>query len=95
MVIYLYSIGHNYTAAGLAFYSLVISGRVDYITRFGLLKKNGQCASFDNHIGFNCWLKIIWFYDFDLKPIDGNLFYNFYKKRHLLIITDDEYITLS
>jgi predicted PurR-regulated permease PerM len=42
LVIYLYSTGHNYTATGLAIYSLIVTGNVDYITRLGLLKKMGN-----------------------------------------------------
>lgn len=42
MVIYLYSIHENYTATGVALYSILITGNVDYITRLGLLKKLGN-----------------------------------------------------
>lgn len=42
LVIYMYSSGHNLTASGLAVYSIVVTGNVDYITRLGLLKKMGN-----------------------------------------------------
>lgn len=42
LVIYLYSTGHSITASGLAVYSIVVTGNVDYITRLGLLKRMGN-----------------------------------------------------
>ena len=42
LVIYMYSTGHNLTATGLAVYSIVVTGNVDYITRIGFLSRMGN-----------------------------------------------------
>lgn len=42
LVIYMYTSGHNLMATGLAIYSVVVTGNVDYITRLGLMKKLGN-----------------------------------------------------
>ncbi len=42
IVISLYSTGQTWTATGLAIYSIIVTGNVDYITRLGLLKKMGN-----------------------------------------------------
>ncbi len=42
LVIYTYTSGHNLMATGLAIYSVVVTGNVDYITRLGLMKKLGN-----------------------------------------------------
>jgi predicted PurR-regulated permease PerM len=42
LVIYQYSLGDNWMASGLAIYSIVVTGNVDYITRLGLLKRMGN-----------------------------------------------------
>ena len=42
IVISLYSSGASWSATGLAIYSIVVTGNVDYITRLGLLKKMGN-----------------------------------------------------
>ena len=39
MSIYFYSINDNYTASGVAIFSILFTGNVDYITRLGLLRK--------------------------------------------------------
>jgi predicted PurR-regulated permease PerM len=42
LVIYQFSLGENWLATGLAIYSIIVTGNVDYITRLGLLKKMGN-----------------------------------------------------
>lgn len=42
LVIYQFAMGENWTATGLAIYSIVVTGNVDYITRLGLMKKMGN-----------------------------------------------------
>lgn len=42
LVLYQFSLGENWMATGLAIYSIVVTGNVDYITRLGLLKKMGN-----------------------------------------------------
>jgi hypothetical protein len=82
LVIYLYTINQNFTATGLAIYSIVVTGNVDYITRLGLLKKNGQCASNGYGIGRDSGATIIWIYGFDIWPFTNQLFYYFDKNLH-------------
>lgn len=42
LVLYQFSVGSNWMAIGLAIYSIVVTGNVDYITRLGLMKKMGN-----------------------------------------------------
>ncbi|MEO5968049.1 MAG: AI-2E family transporter [Ferruginibacter sp.] len=42
LVLYQFSLGDNWMAIGLAIYSLIVTGNVDYITRLGLMKKMGN-----------------------------------------------------
>jgi predicted PurR-regulated permease PerM len=42
LVVYQYSIGENWMATGLAIYSIIVTGNVDYITRMGLMQKIGN-----------------------------------------------------
>ncbi len=42
LVIYMYTSGHHLLATGLAIYSVVVTGNVDYITRLGLMKRLGN-----------------------------------------------------
>lgn len=42
IVISLYSVGANWPATGLALYSLIVTGNVDYIARLSLLKRMGN-----------------------------------------------------
>ena len=42
LVLYQFSVGDNWMAIGLAIYSIVVTGNVDYITRLSLMKKMGN-----------------------------------------------------
>jgi predicted PurR-regulated permease PerM len=42
LVIYIYASGDSWNATGLFFFSLIVTGNVDYLTRITLLKKMGQ-----------------------------------------------------
>ena len=69
LVIYLYSTGHNYTATGLAIYSLVVTGNVDYITRLGLLKKMGNIHPIITVLGLIVGLKLFGFMGLIFGPL--------------------------
>jgi predicted PurR-regulated permease PerM len=42
LVIYMYSSGHSWNATGLLFYSLVVTGNVDYLSRITIMRKMGD-----------------------------------------------------
>lgn len=42
LVIYQFTLGETWSATGLAIYSIIVTGNVDYITRLGLLKRMGN-----------------------------------------------------
>jgi predicted PurR-regulated permease PerM len=42
LVVYTYTSGHSVTALGLLFYSLIVTGNVDYIARITIMKKMGD-----------------------------------------------------
>jgi predicted PurR-regulated permease PerM len=42
LVIYMYASGNTWNAAGLALYSLIVTGNVDYVARISLLRKWGN-----------------------------------------------------
>jgi predicted PurR-regulated permease PerM len=69
LVIYLYSTGHSYTATGLAIYSLVVTGNVDYITRLGLLKKMGNIHPIITVLGLIVGLKLFGFMGLIFCPL--------------------------
>ncbi len=69
LVIYLYSTGHSYTATGLAIYSLVITGNIDYITRLGLLKKMGDVHPIVTVLGLIVGLKLFGFMGLIFGPL--------------------------
>ncbi len=69
LVIYLYSINHNFTATGLAIYSIVVTGNVDYITRLGLLKKMGNVHPMVTVLGVIVGLKLFGFMGLIFGPL--------------------------
>lgn len=69
LVIYLYSIGQNYTATWLTFYSLLITGNVDYITRLGLLKKIGNVHPLITALGVIVGLNLFGFMGLIFGPL--------------------------
>jgi len=69
MVIYLYSIHQNYTATGVALYSILITGNVDYITRLGLLKKLGNVHPIISVFGVILGLKLFGFMGLIFGPL--------------------------
>ena len=69
LVIYLYSVGQNLTATGLAVYSLVVTGNVDYITRLGLMKKIGDVHPVITVLGVIVGLKLFGFMGLIFGPL--------------------------
>ena len=69
LVIYLYSINQNYTATGLALYSLIITGNVDYITRLSLLKKMSNVHPVVTVLGLIVGLKLFGFMGLIFGPL--------------------------
>jgi predicted PurR-regulated permease PerM len=69
LVIYLYSINENFTATGLAIYSTFITGNVDYLARFGLLKKIGNIHPMITVLGVIVGLKLFGFMGLIFGPL--------------------------
>lgn len=69
LVIYLYSIGQNYTATGLGFYSLIITGNVDYVTRLNLLKKMSNVHPVVTVLGLIVGLRLFGFMGLIFGPL--------------------------
>ncbi|MFZ1370930.1 MAG: AI-2E family transporter [Ferruginibacter sp.] len=69
LVIYLYSTGNNYTATWLLFYSLIVTGNVDYITRLGLLKKIGNVHPVITALGVIVGLQLFGFMGLIFGPL--------------------------
>lgn len=69
LVIYLYSVNHNLTATGLAIYSIVVTGNVDYITRLSLLKKIGNVHPLVTVLGVIVGLKLFGFMGLIFGPL--------------------------
>jgi predicted PurR-regulated permease PerM len=69
LVIYLFSINQNFTAIGLALYSTFITGNVDYIARFGLLKQIGNIHPMITVLGVIVGLKLFGFMGLIFGPL--------------------------
>lgn len=69
LVIYQYSLGENWMASGLAIYSIVVTGNVDYITRLGLLKKMGNVHPMVTVIGVIVGLGLFGFMGLIFGPL--------------------------
>jgi len=69
LVIYQFSLGENWTATGLAIYSIVVTGNVDYITRLGLLKKMGNVHPMITVIGVIVGLGLFGFMGLIFGPL--------------------------
>ena len=69
LVIYMYSADQNLMATGLAIYSLVVTGNVDYITRLGLLKKMGNVHPLITVLGVIVGLKLFGFMGLIFGPL--------------------------
>lgn len=69
LVIYMYSTNQNLMATGLAIYSLIVTGNVDYITRLGLLKKMGNVHPLITVLGVIVGLKLFGFMGLIFGPL--------------------------
>ncbi len=69
LVISLYSTGNTWTATGLAIYSIIVTGNVDYITRLGLLKKMGNVHPMITVIGVIAGLGLFGFMGLIFGPL--------------------------
>jgi predicted PurR-regulated permease PerM len=69
LVLYLFASGHNLTAWGLTFYSFIVTGNVDYITRLGLLKRMGNVNPVLTVIGVIVGLNLFGFIGLIFGPL--------------------------
>jgi predicted PurR-regulated permease PerM len=69
LVIYLYAAGNNYMATGLAIYSIIVTGNVDYITRLGLLKRMGNVHPMITVLGVIVGLQLFGFMGLIFGPL--------------------------
>lgn len=69
LVIYQFSSGQNWMATGLAIYSIVVTGNVDYITRLGLLKRMGNVHPMITVIGVIVGLGLFGFMGLIFGPL--------------------------
>lgn len=69
LVIYMYSTGQAGAATGLTFYSIIVTGNVDYITRLGLLKKLGNVHPMITVCGVIVGLKLFGFMGLIFGPL--------------------------
>jgi predicted PurR-regulated permease PerM len=69
IVIYMYSTNQNLMATGLAIYSLIVTGNVDYITRLSLLKKMGNVHPMITVLGVIVGLKLFGFMGLIFGPL--------------------------
>jgi predicted PurR-regulated permease PerM len=69
LAIYYYSINQNFTASGLALYSILVTGNVDYITRLGILKKMGNVHPMITVLGVIVGLKLFGFMGLIFGPL--------------------------
>jgi predicted PurR-regulated permease PerM len=69
VVLYMFSTGITWPAAGLSIYSLVVTGNVDYITRLGLLKKMGDVHPMITVLGVIVGLNLFGFMGLIFGPL--------------------------
>jgi predicted PurR-regulated permease PerM len=69
LVLYLFAVGHNWEAWGLMFYSFIVTGNVDYITRMGLLKRLGNVHPVQTVLGVIVGLNLFGFVGLIFGPL--------------------------
>jgi predicted PurR-regulated permease PerM len=69
LVIYLFSSGENGKAIGLAIYSAVVIGNIDYFARVSFLKKVGDVHPVITILGLIAGLKLFGFWGFIFGPL--------------------------
>ncbi|QRR00545.1 AI-2E family transporter [Dyadobacter sandarakinus] len=69
LVIFLFSSGESGKAIGLAIYSVVVTGNIDYVARITLLKKIGDIHPITTILGLIVGLKLFGFWGFIFGPL--------------------------
>ena len=89
LTIYLYSIHQNFSATGLIIYSIAVTGNVDLVTRFGILRKLGNIHPMITVLGVIVGLKLFGFMGLIFGPLLISYFIiliKFYTKEFVLPI---------
>lgn len=79
LVIYLFANGHNGQGIGLAIYSLIITGNVDYLARISLMRKLGDVHPLITVLGVIVGLSLFGFWGFIFGPLLVSYFLLLYK----------------
>ena len=69
LVAYMYATGHDITALELAFYSLIVTGNVDYVSRITLMKKMGDVHPLITVLGVIVGLNLFGFVGLIFGPL--------------------------
>jgi predicted PurR-regulated permease PerM len=69
LVIFMFASGQSWEAWGLTFYSFIVTGNVDYITRLGLLKRMGNVSPVLTVIGVIVGLNLFGFIGLIFGPL--------------------------
>ena len=69
LVVSLFSAGHQGQAIGLAIYSLIVTGNIDYVARISLLKKIGDVHPVITVLGVIAGLSLFGFWGFIFGPL--------------------------
>ncbi len=81
LVVFMFSAGHNGQGIGLAIYSAVVTGNIDYMARITLLKKIGDVHPVITVLGVIVGLSLFGFWGFIFGPLLISYFlllYNIY-----------------
>ncbi|RTL57304.1 MAG: AI-2E family transporter [Sphingobacteriales bacterium] len=79
LVVYLFANGHNGQGIGLAGYSLLITGNVDYLARITLMRKLGDVHPLITVLGVIVGLSLFGFWGFIFGPLLVSYFLLLYK----------------
>ena len=69
LTIYLYAQGHVWPALGLAIYSIVVTGNIDYVARLSLMKRMGNVHPLVTVLGVIVGLKLFGFIGLVFGPL--------------------------
>jgi predicted PurR-regulated permease PerM len=69
MVLYYYSIDQTFTATAVALYSMIVTGNVDYVARFTIIKKLGNVHPMITVLGVIAGLKLFGFMGLIFGPL--------------------------
>lgn len=79
LVIYLFANGHSGQGIGLAIYSLIITGNVDYLARISLMRRLGDVHPLITVLGVIVGLSLFGFWGFIFGPLLVSYFLLLYK----------------